>query len=65
MTPEAIYKYHLGELDLQIEFSLKLDPSNTGQWQFAPKDSVGLTCIGGSHAFVDATHAATRSVFDE
>lgn len=65
MTPEAIYKNHLGELDLQIEFSLKLDPSNTGQWQFAPKGSVGLTCFGGSHAFVAATNAATTSVFGE
>ncbi|MBX8592888.1 hypothetical protein K5D56_26290, partial [Pseudomonas cichorii] len=35
MTPEAIYKNHFGELDLQIEFALKLDPSNTGHWKFA------------------------------
>lgn len=65
MTPEAIYKNHFGELDLQIEFSLKLDPSITGQWQFGSKDSVGLTCFGGSSAFLDATHAATNYVFGE
>ncbi|MQT97710.1 MULTISPECIES: hypothetical protein [Pseudomonas] len=65
MTPEAIYKYHLGELDFQIEFSLKLDPSNTGQWQIAPKGSVGLTCFGGTPSFLDATRAATNTVFGE
>ncbi|MBC2692637.1 hypothetical protein [Pseudomonas kielensis] len=65
MTPDAIYKYHLGELDFQIEFSLKLDPSNTGQWQIAPKDSVGLTCFGGTPSFLDATQAATSTVFGE
>lgn len=65
MTPEAIYENHLGELDFQIEFSLKLDPSNTGQWQIAPKDSVGLTCFGGTPSFLDATHAATSTVFGE
>ena len=65
MTPEAIYKNHLGELDFQIEFSLKLDPSNTGQWQIAPKDSVGLTCFRGTPPFLDATRAATNTVFGE
>lgn len=65
MPPEAIYKNHLGELDFQIEFALKLDPSNTGQWQIAPKDSVGLTCFGGTPSFLDATRAASISVFGE
>jgi hypothetical protein len=65
MTPEAIYKNHLGEMEFQIEFALKLDPSNTGQWQIAPKDSVGLTCFGGTPAFLGATHAATSTVFGE
>ncbi|MBJ2286825.1 hypothetical protein JFT66_22025 [Pseudomonas sp. MF6755] len=65
MTPEAIYKNHFGELDLQIEFALKLNPSNTGQWQFSPSGKVGITCFGGSPAFVKATHAATNSVFGE
>lgn len=65
MTPEAIYKHHLGEMDFQIEFSLKLDPSITGQWQIAPKDSVGLTCFGGAQSFLDATHSASRNVFGE
>jgi hypothetical protein len=65
MTPEAIYKNHLGELEFQIEFSLKLDPSNSGQWQIAPKDSVGLTCFGGTPSFLDATRAATNTVFGE
>lgn len=65
MTPEAIYKNHFGELDFQIEFALKLDPANTGHWQIAPKDSVGLTCFGGTSSFLDATHAATSTVFGE
>ncbi|PMV96474.1 MULTISPECIES: hypothetical protein [unclassified Pseudomonas] len=65
ITPEAIYKNHLGEMNFQIEFSLKLDPSNTGHWQIAPKDSVGLTCFGGTPSFLDATHAATSNVFGE
>lgn len=65
MTPDAIYKNHLGELDFQIEFALKLDPSNTGQWQIAPKDSVGITCFGGTPLFLDATRVATSTVFGE
>lgn len=65
MTPEAIYKNHDGELDLQIEFALKLDPAITGQWQFAAKDSVGISCYGGTPAFLDATHAVNSYVFGE